>query len=73
MATPELTAASATIATGSSSQLARAWVVDPGAGTPAEVMGGFAWALIPLAVGTAIFALGLWVFSREAPGIAERL
>jgi len=54
-------------------QLARAWVVDPGAGTPAEVMGGLQWALIPLFIGTLIFVLGLWVFSREAPGIAERL
>jgi len=54
-------------------QLARTWLVDPSAGTPAHVMGGAGWALIPLAIGIGIFALGLWVFSREAPGIAERL
>jgi ABC-2 type transport system permease protein len=54
-------------------QLARAWVVDPTAGTPAAVMGGFGWGLIPLAVGALVLGFGLWIFSREAPGIAERL
>ncbi len=54
-------------------QYSRAWIADPAAGTPADVMGGTGWALIPLAIGVLVFALGLWVFSREAPGIAERL
>ncbi len=54
-------------------QLSRTWVVDPAQGTPAQVMGGAAWGLVPLAVGIAVLVLGLWVFNHEAPRIAERL
>lgn len=54
-------------------QLSRTWIVDPAQGTPAQIMGGAAWGLIPLAVGIAVLALGLWVFNHEAPRIAERL
>jgi ABC-2 type transport system permease protein len=48
-------------------------LIDPSAPTAAEVMGGPGWLLIPLAVVVATFALGTWVFMREAPRIAENL
>jgi len=51
----------------------RRWVVDPGAPGVVETVGGPGWALIPLAVGLGICALGVYVFNREAPRIAERL
>jgi ABC-2 type transport system permease protein len=47
--------------------------LDPDAPTTAQVMGGRVWLLIPLAIIAALFLLGLWVFNREAPRIAERL
>jgi ABC-2 type transport system permease protein len=48
-------------------------VVDPLAPSAAAAIGGAERLLIPLAIVGAIFALGLWVFSREAPRIAENL
>jgi ABC-2 type transport system permease protein len=48
-------------------------VVDPTAPSAADVIGGAAWLLVPLAVTAAVLALGAWVFSREAPRIAENL
>jgi ABC-2 type transport system permease protein len=48
-------------------------VVDPAAPTAATVIGGGAWLLVPLAVTVLVFALGAWVFRREAPRIAEEL
>ncbi len=48
-------------------------VVDPAAPTAATVIGGGAWLLVPLAVTVLVFALGAWVFRREAPRIAENL
>lgn len=41
--------------------------------TAAAAAGGTARLLIPLAIIAGTFALGLWVFHREAPRIAERL
>ena len=51
----------------------RHWVVDPTSPGAAEVLGGAQWLLVPLGLTVAICALGLWVFNREAPLIAERL
>jgi ABC-2 type transport system permease protein len=51
---------------------ARYWIIGNGPSTP-QVMGGYGWALIPLAIMVAIIALGYWKFSREAPRIAEEL
>ena len=53
--------------------LARKWVIDPSAPTPAEAAGGAVWLLIPagLFVLTCLFAV--WVFNREAPRMAEEL
>jgi ABC-2 type transport system permease protein len=48
-------------------------VVDPGAPTAAAEAGGGEWLLIPLAIVFVAFALGVWVFNREAPKVAERL
>jgi ABC-2 type transport system permease protein len=48
-------------------------LIDPSAPTAAEAIGGGVFLLIPLAVVVAAFALGTWVFMREAPRIAEDL
>ncbi len=48
-------------------------VIDSGAPSAAEAIGGGVRLLIPLAVVFGTFALGLWVFAREAPRIAEDL
>lgn len=47
--------------------------VDPSLPTAAAAAGGSARLLVPLAIVAATFALGLWVFHREAPRIAENL
>jgi ABC-2 type transport system permease protein len=52
---------------------ARHALIDPSAPTAAESIGGGALILIPLAIVAAVFALGLWVFARETPRIAENL
>jgi ABC-2 type transport system permease protein len=48
-------------------------LIDPTAPTAADAIGGAARLLIPLLVIAALFALGAWVFAREAPRIAEDL
>jgi ABC-2 type transport system permease protein len=52
---------------------ARYLLIDPAAPTAAEAIGGEARLLIPLFVVVAVFVLGFWVFTREAPRIAEEL
>jgi ABC-2 type transport system permease protein len=52
---------------------ARHALVDPGAPSAAEAIGGAERLLIPLGVIVGVFLLGLWVFNREAPRIAEEL
>lgn len=47
--------------------------LDPSAPTAAQSLGGTIWVLVPVAIATGVFAIGLWVFTREAPGIAENL
>jgi ABC-2 type transport system permease protein len=54
-------------------QQARHAVVDPSAHSAAEAIGGVGYLLIPAAVVVAALTLGLWVFSREAPRIADDL
>ena len=51
----------------------RKWVIDPSAPSAAEAIGGYARLLIPIGVIVAVFVLGLWVFQRETPRIAENL
>jgi ABC-2 type transport system permease protein len=53
--------------------LARRWVVDAHAPTPAALAGGGMKLLIPLAIYVALCFLAVWVFRREAPRIAEAL
>jgi ABC-2 type transport system permease protein len=48
-------------------------LIDPSAPTAADAIGGGVRLLIPLAIVAATFALGTWVFMREAPRIAENL
>jgi ABC-2 type transport system permease protein len=58
---------------GSLLEQARHWLVDPTAPTAVHAIGGAAWFAIPVTLLVGIFVLGLWVFNREAPRIAERL
>lgn len=52
---------------------ARRWIVDPSAHGAVDAIGGLQWALIPLGVFVAVCAIGLVVFDRQAPRIAEQL
>ncbi|MDQ6750192.1 MAG: ABC transporter permease [Actinomycetota bacterium] len=52
---------------------ARRWVIDPSAPGAITSTGGWELFLIPVAVFVAVCGLGLWVFNREAPRIAELL
>ena len=53
---------------------ARVWIIDPGAPGISEAAGGSAALVaLPLILFLATCALGLWVFNREAPRIAEEL
>jgi ABC-2 type transport system permease protein len=48
-------------------------VIDADAPTAAAAVGGAEWLLVPIAIVAAIFAIGFWVFAKEAPRIAENL
>ena len=48
-------------------------LIDADAPTAVDVLGGWPQLAIPLAIVAAIFVLGLWVFHRETPRIAENL
>jgi ABC-2 type transport system permease protein len=48
-------------------------LIDPNAPTAGEAIGGDVRLLIPLGVVAIVFALGVWIFMREAPRIAENL
>ncbi len=48
-------------------------VIDQSAPTAGTAIGGIELLIVPLVIVAAIFALGLWVFTREAPRIAENL
>jgi ABC-2 type transport system permease protein len=52
---------------------ARKWLVDPTAPGFVEAIGGFPLWLVPVGIFVAVCGLGLWIFNREAPRIAERL
>ncbi len=54
-------------------QQARHLVVDPSWVPAQAAIGGGARLLVPLGLIVATFVLGLWVFNREAPRIAEEL
>jgi ABC-2 type transport system permease protein len=48
-------------------------MIDPTAPSAAEAIGGAGWLLIPAGVLVGSCVLGLWVFNRMAPRIAEEL
>jgi ABC-type polysaccharide/polyol phosphate transport system ATPase subunit/ABC-type polysaccharide/polyol phosphate export permease len=48
-------------------------VIDPAGPTWVAAAGGVVQAMVPVAVVCATFALGLWVFHRESPTVAENL
>ena len=52
---------------------ARHTLIDPDAPSAAAAIGGTARLLIPLGVIAFFFVVGFWVFTREAPRIAEEL
>jgi ABC-2 type transport system permease protein len=54
-------------------ELARRWVIDPGAPGPAGAAGGFVHLLPGLAIYVLTCVLAVWIFNREAPRIAEEL
>jgi ABC-2 type transport system permease protein len=54
-------------------ELARKWVIEPSAPGPAADAGGYAQLLIPLGLFVLICVVAAWIFTREAPRIAEQL
>jgi len=54
-------------------QQSRHLVVDRNYVNATDAIGGAGWLLIPFVVTIGCFLLGLWVFNREAPLIAEEL
>jgi len=52
---------------------ARAWIIDPTAPSAVSVAGGWLNMLPAAAIYVVTCILGVWVFNREAPKIAERL
>ena len=54
-------------------ELARVWVIDPGAAGPVEAAGGVDGLLAPMFIYAAVCILAVWIFNREAPRIAEQL
>ncbi len=54
-------------------QQTRHAVIDPQAASAAEAIGGWERLLVPGGIVLAVLVLGLWVFNREAPRIAENL
>jgi ABC-type polysaccharide/polyol phosphate export permease len=54
-------------------ETARVWLVDASAPTVAEVGDSALIWLPPVALLLLVLALGLWLFNREAPRVAEEL
>jgi ABC-2 type transport system permease protein len=54
-------------------ELARVWVIDPGAAGPVDAAGGVDGLLAPMAIYAAVCVFAVWIFKREAPRIAEQL
>jgi ABC-2 type transport system permease protein len=54
-------------------QQVRYAVIDPGSASAGEAVGGLGLLLVPFAILVGVFLLGLWVFNRMAPRIAEEL
>jgi ABC-2 type transport system permease protein len=54
-------------------ELARKWVIDPGAPGPVAADDGSLMILVPVLVFVLVCVLAAWIFNREAPRIAEQL
>ena len=54
-------------------QQSRHWLIDPSAPSAAQAAGSRLLLLVPAAIVVGLLVLGLWVFDREAPRIAEEL
>ena len=54
-------------------QQTRHAIIDPSHESAAVAIGGAAWLAVPIGIGVGIFALGAYVFVREAPNVAEHL
>jgi ABC-2 type transport system permease protein len=54
-------------------QQIRHWVFDPQAPSAVEVIGSWERLMIPIGFVFVTFAVGLWVFNRMAPQVAEEL
>ncbi len=54
-------------------ELARRWIIDPTAPTVMDEAGSALLFAIPIVLFAAVCILGYWVFTREAPRIAEEL
>jgi ABC-2 type transport system permease protein len=54
-------------------ELARKWIIQPSAPSPATAAGGYAQLLAPIAIYIGVCVLAVWIFGREAPRIAEEL
>jgi ABC-2 type transport system permease protein len=54
-------------------QQGRRWLFEPSAPGPWHAIGGWPWALIPLAVFVGVVGFGIWIFNYLAPRVAERL
>jgi ABC-2 type transport system permease protein len=54
-------------------QQARHAVIDPSHTSAFDALGGYPLILVPPAIVAFVFVLGYWIFSREAPRVAERL
>ena len=54
-------------------ELARKWIVQSSAPGPVATGGVVFGLVIPLAIFLVVLGVGIWIFNREAPRIAERL
>ncbi len=54
-------------------QQTRHAVIDPGAPTAGQAIGGDVRLLIPVLITVGLAVFGFWLFNREAPRIAEEL
>ena len=47
--------------------------IDPSAPSAAALVGGAPWLLVPITLSVGVFGLGMLVFNRQAPRVAELL
>ena len=52
-------------------QQSRHWLIDPGAPSAPQAIGGWGLMVVPIGISAVVCVLGLYLFNREAPRIAE--